>query len=41
MKMLRYKDALALILFTIVIISIFEKFSDYLRGKILGQQTLK
>ena len=28
MKMLRYKDALALILFTIILISVFEKFSD-------------
>ena len=41
MKMLRYKDALALILFTIILISIFEKFSDYLRAQILNEQTLK
>lgn len=40
MKMLRYKDALALILFTIVLISVFEMISDYLRSKILGDQSL-
>lgn len=41
MKMLRYKDALALILFTIILISIFEKLSDYLRSQILNEQTLQ
>jgi len=41
MKMLRYKDALALILFTIILISLFEKLSDYLRSQILNEQTLK
>ena len=41
MKMLRYKNALALILFTIILILIFEKFSDYLRSQILNDQTLK
>lgn len=41
MKMLRYKDALALILFTIVLISLFEKISDFLRSQILSDQPLK
>lgn len=41
MKMLSYKDALALILFTVILISIFEKFSDYLRSHLLNEETLK
>lgn len=41
MQMLRYKDALALIFFTIVLISLFEKISDYLRSKVIGQEILK
>ncbi|MEM7108752.1 MAG: phosphonate ABC transporter, permease protein PhnE [Bacteroidota bacterium] len=40
MKMLRYSDALALILFTIVLITFFEKISDVLRAKILKSETL-
>ncbi|MEM9832741.1 MAG: phosphonate ABC transporter, permease protein PhnE [Bacteroidota bacterium] len=41
MKMLRYRDALALILFTIVLITLFEKISDYLRARILQEGTLR
>ncbi len=41
MKMLRYKDALALMLFTIVLIVFFEKISDFLRNRILEKQSLK
>ncbi len=40
MKMLRYSDALALILFTIVLITLFEKVSDFLRAGILKEETL-
>jgi len=41
MKMLRYRDALALILFTVVLITLFEKVSDYLRARILREGTLR
>ncbi|HET6253960.1 MAG TPA: phosphonate ABC transporter, permease protein PhnE [Puia sp.] len=41
MRVLRYKDALALICFTIVLITIMEKLSDHLRKKVLGAATLK
>jgi phosphonate transport system permease protein len=41
MRVLRYKDALALICFTIVLITIIEKLSDHLRKKILGAGSLK
>lgn len=41
MQMLRYQDALALIFFTIVLISLFEKISDFLRSKVIGRETLK
>jgi phosphonate transport system permease protein len=41
MDLLRYKDALALICFTIVLISFFEKISDYLRGRVMGREVLK
>ncbi|MCG8323377.1 MAG: phosphonate ABC transporter, permease protein PhnE [Cytophagales bacterium] len=41
MKMLRYSDALALILFTIVFIMLFEKISDHLRARILNKETLR
>lgn len=40
MKMLRYKDALALILFTILLTSLFEKISDFLHSQILSDQNL-
>lgn len=40
MQMLRYQDALALILFTIILISSFEKISDAARKLILGNETL-
>ncbi|MEM9339565.1 MAG: phosphonate ABC transporter, permease protein PhnE [Bacteroidota bacterium] len=40
MKMLRYSDALALILFTILLITVFEKISDVLRARILREETL-
>lgn len=41
MQMLRYKDALAMIIFTIILISAFEKISDALRKRIIGNETLK
>src|SRR5208283_3377931 len=41
MKVLRYKDALALICFTIVLITLLEKISDYLRKKVIGVDKLK
>jgi phosphonate transport system permease protein len=41
MKVLRYKDALALILFTIVLIILLEKISDFFRKKIIGVEKLK
>ncbi|MES2730985.1 MAG: phosphonate ABC transporter, permease protein PhnE [Bacteroidota bacterium] len=41
MKLMRYKDALALIFFTIILICLFEKISDYLRKKTMGQDILK
>jgi phosphonate transport system permease protein len=41
MRVLRYKDALALICFTIVLITIIEKLSDHLRKKVLAAGTLK
>ncbi len=40
MQMLRYKDALALIFFTVVLISLFEKVSDFLRNKMLRGEVL-
>jgi phosphonate transport system permease protein len=41
MRVLRYKDALALICFTIVLITLIEKLSDHLRKKILSAGALK
>lgn len=41
MQLLHYRDALALILFTIVLIVLVEKLSDYLRKKILRDGRLK
>lgn len=41
MQMLRYQDALAMIIFTIILISLFEKISDALRKKIIGAETLR
>lgn len=41
MRLLRYRDALALIFFTIVLVFAVEKASDFLRGKALGQDLLK
>jgi phosphonate transport system permease protein len=41
MRVLRYKDALALVCFTIVLITIVEKLSDHLRKKVLGAGALK
>lgn len=41
MRLLRYRDALALIFFTIILVSIFENISDSLRNRILGQELLK
>ncbi len=41
MQMLRYQDVLALILFTIILISLFEKNSDALRKRIIGGEGLK
>jgi phosphonate transport system permease protein len=41
MRVLRYKDALGLICFTIVLITIIEKLSDHLRKKVLGAGALK
>ena len=35
MKVLRYKEALALIFFTIILVSSIEKISDYFRRRIL------
>jgi phosphonate transport system permease protein len=41
MRVLHYRDALALIFFTIVLIILVEKLSDYLRRRILGDGRLK
>ena len=41
MRMLRYQDALPLILFTIVLVITVEKLSDFLRRRILGEGRLK
>jgi phosphonate transport system permease protein len=41
MRVLRYRDALALICFTIVLITLIEKLSDHLRKKVLGGGALK
>ncbi len=41
MKVLRYKEALALIFFTIILVSSIEKISDYFRGKIIYNSHLK
>ncbi len=41
MKVLNYKDALALLIFTIILISILEKISDLLRKKVIGTTKLK
>jgi phosphonate transport system permease protein len=41
MKVLRYQDALALIFFTIILITSVEKLSDFLRRKLLADGTLK
>ncbi len=40
MKVLRYKDALALLCFTIILITLLEKISDYLRKKVIGVQKI-
>lgn len=40
MQMLRYQDALAYILFTVVLISLLEKISDFLRKRIIGVESL-
>jgi phosphonate transport system permease protein len=41
MRLLRYRDALALICFTIILVFLVEKISDWLRSKALGQDILK
>jgi phosphonate transport system permease protein len=41
MRLVRYRDALALIFFTIVLVFLVEKLSDFLRSKALGQDVLK
>jgi phosphonate transport system permease protein len=41
MKVLRYKDALALILFTIILMTLLEKGSDFLRKRVMGAEKLK
>ncbi len=41
MQMLQYREALALIFFTIILISLFEKISDILRGIVMGKEVLK
>ncbi len=41
MKLLRYRDALALIMLTIVLVFVFEKLSDALRNRVLGQDLLR
>lgn len=41
MRVLHYRDALALICFTILLIILVEKLSDYLRRRILGDGRLK
>ena len=41
MKLQQYSNATALIIFTLVLISLFEKISDYLRKQILKEETLK
>ena len=41
MRMLRYQDALPLILFTIVLVIAVEKISDALRKRLLGEGKLK
>jgi phosphonate transport system permease protein len=41
MRVMHYRDALALILFTILLIVVIEKFSDRLRSKILAGGILK
>ena len=40
MRLLRYRDALALICFTIVLVFAVEKLSDFLRSKALGEDLL-
>ena len=40
MKLMRYRDAMALIFFTVILVCVFEKVSDYLRGKVMGQEVL-
>ena len=41
LKLQQYSNATALILFTLVLISIFEKIADYLRTQIMKDETLK
>ncbi|NJO69596.1 MAG: phosphonate ABC transporter, permease protein PhnE, partial [Bacteroidetes bacterium] len=36
MKVLRYKEALAMIFFTIILVSSIEKISDYFRRRIIN-----
>jgi phosphonate transport system permease protein len=40
MRVLHYKDAMALICFTVVLVILVEKVSDYFRRKILGEGKL-
>ncbi len=41
MRLLRYRDALALIGFTVLLVFLVEKVSDWLRRKALGQEGLR
>ena len=41
MKLQQYNDAIALILFTLILISVFEKISDIVRRQILKDETLR
>jgi len=41
MRLVRYRDALALICFTILLVFAVEKLSDWLRSRALGQDLLK
>lgn len=40
MRLVRYRDALALIFFTVILVFVVEKASDFLRGRALGQDSL-
>lgn len=41
LKVLRYRDVLALVLFTIVLITVMERISDFLRRRMIGNDLLK